>query len=143
VDVKPQEYGTIHLSQAGLISRNFNFLELSEATSCKSTAAREILASHKLSPPFSKDYNYRSVLGKIMYLSSNTRCDPAFANHQCARFASDPRTPHVIALKQIGQYLLLTSDKGMIINPSKDLKLDCYTDSDFAGRFTSSDPNDP
>jgi hypothetical protein len=143
VDVKPQEDGTIHLSQAGLISCIINNIGLSEATSHKSTPAGEILASHKSSPPLSADYNYRSVLGKIMYLSSNTRCDLAFANHQCARFASDPRAPHGVALKRIGRYLLTTSDKGMIINPSKDLKLDCYADADFAGMFTSSDPHDP
>ena len=31
----------------------------------------------------------------------------------------------------------------MIIRPTKDLTLDCYADADFAGLFSSSDPDDP
>jgi hypothetical protein len=78
-----------------------------------------------------------------MYLSSNTRCDLSFANHQCARFSTDPRAPHGIAIKRIGRYLLGIRDRGTIIKPSRDLSLNCYVDADFAGMFTSSDPNDP
>jgi hypothetical protein len=78
-----------------------------------------------------------------MYLSSNTRCELSVSNHQCARFSVDPRVPHGVALKRIGRYLLGTRDKGMIILPTTDLTLDCYADADFAGLFSSSDPNDP
>lgn len=76
-----------------------------------------------------------------MYLSSNIRCEITLANHQCARFSIDPRTPHGTALKRIGRYLLGSRDKGMIVQPTKDLTLDCYADADFAGLFSSSDPN--
>ncbi len=78
-----------------------------------------------------------------MYLSSNTRLEISLANHQCARFSNDPRMPHGTALKRIGRYLLGTRDKGMIVRPSKDLTLDCYADADFAGLFSTSDPDDP
>ena len=78
-----------------------------------------------------------------MYLSSNTRLEISLANHQCARFSNDPRIPHGVALKRIGRYLLGTRDKGMIVRPTKDLTLDCYADADFAGLFSTSDPDDP
>ena len=51
--------------------------------------------------------------------------------------------PHDVALKRIGRYLLGSRDKGMIVRPTKDLTLDCYADADFAGLFSTSDPDDP
>ena len=143
VDIIAQPDGTLLLSQTGLINRVLADFGLTDSTSTKVTPAAEILAPHKPSAPFSDSHNYRSVLGKIMYLSSNTRCELSMANHQCARFFIDPRTPHGIALRRIGRYLLGTRDKGMIAKPTKDLTLDCYADADFAGLFSSSDPDDP
>ena len=143
VNVDQQSDGTLLLSQTGLIERILADLGLSGSASTKATPAASILTHHKTSPPLQAPFDYRSVLGKIMYLSSNTRCDLAFANHQCARFSTDPRSPHGIAIKRIGRYLLGTRDKGTIIKPSHDLSLNCYADADFAGMFTSSDPNDP
>jgi hypothetical protein len=143
VDIIAQNDGTILMCQTGLIERILLDLGLTESASSKQTPATEILAPFKSSPPFVDNYNYRSVLGKIMYLSSNTRCELSLANHQCARFSIDPRAPHGIALKRIGRYLLGTRDKGMIVRPTTDLSLNCYADADFAGLFSSSDPDDP
>jgi hypothetical protein len=78
-----------------------------------------------------------------MYVSANTRCELSFANHQCARFSINPRKQHGTALKRIGRYLLGTKDRGTIIHPTDDLVLNCYADADFAGLFTSSNPEDP
>jgi hypothetical protein len=143
VEIKPQDDGSIHLTQTGLIDRILSDLGLSDSTSIKHVPAVDILSSHKESEPLSVVYNYRSVLGKMMYLSTNTRPDIAFANHQCARWSIDPREPHGVALKQIAKYLLKTRTKGMIMKPTKDLTLDCFADADFAGMFKRSDPNDP
>ena len=144
VDIIMQQDNTILMRQTGLIERILVDLGLSSSASSKVTPASDILAPHKASPPFDQVFNYRSVLGKIMYLASNTRCELSFSNHQCARFSIDPRVPHGVALKRIGRYLLGTRDKGMIIRPTKDLTLDCYADADFAGLFSShGDPNDP
>jgi hypothetical protein len=143
VDVVAQPDGSLLLAQTGLIKRILVDFGLTDSASTKVTPVAEILGAHKASAPFEDSYNYRSVIGKIMYLSSNTRLEISLANHQCARFSNDPRTPHGVALKRIGRYLLGTRDKGMIVKPSKDLTLDCYADADFAGLFSSSDPDDP
>ena len=144
VDIIAQADGSLLLSQSDLISRILADFGLTGSTSTKVTPAAEILAPHQSSAPFSDSYNYRSVLGKIMYLPSNTRCELSMANHQCARFSINPRTPHGTALKRIRRYLLGTQDKGMmIVRPTKDLTLDCYADADFAGLFSSSDPDHP
>jgi hypothetical protein len=138
VDIIPQSDGTLLLSQTGLIERI-----LTDSTSSKLTPAAEILGPHKDASPFNDTYNYRSVIGKIGYLALNTRLEVSLANHQCARFSNDPRTPHGVALKRIGRYLLGTRDKGMIVHPTRDLTLNCYADADFAGLFSTSDPDDP
>lgn len=139
-----QEDGSILMLQTGLIERVLVDFGLTEdSTSSKVTPATEILAPHKSSSPLDELFNYCSVFGKVMYLSSNSRCKLSLANHQSSRFSIDPRTPHGVALKRIGRYLFGTRNKGMIIRPTKDLTLDCYADADFAGLFTSSDPHDP
>lgn len=144
VDILSQPDGTILMRQTGLIERILTDFGLSDSTSTKQTPAAEILTPHKDSPPLDHTLiNYRSSIGKIMYLSSNTRCELTVANHQCSRFSNDPRVPHGKALKRIARYLLGTRDKGMIIRPTNDLTLDCYVDADYAGVYSSWDPNDP
>ena len=126
IDIIAQQDGSILFSQTGLIERILADFGLTDSSSSEINPVSEILGPHKASAPFSDSYNYRSVIGKIMYLSSNTRLEISLANHQCARFSNDPRTPHGVALKRIGRYLLGTRTKGMIVRPTKDLTLDCY-----------------
>ncbi len=40
---------------------------------------------------------------------------------------------HKKAVKYIGQYLLATEDKGVILTPSEKYSLNAFVDSDFAG----------
>ena len=44
--------------------------------------------------------------------------------------------------RPIGRYLKRTRTKGIILNPSKELKVDAYPDADFAGLWGYEDPND-
>jgi hypothetical protein len=143
VEVKQNKDGSLLLSQTGLIEQIISDLGLINSSSFKKTPASEVLSHCVASPPFDDTYNYRSVLGKLMYVSSNTRCELSFANHQCARFSTNPRKSHGGALKRIGRYLLGTKDKGTIVYPTDELTLNCYVDADFAGMFASSDPEDP
>ena len=48
-----------------------------------------------------------------------------------------------MALKPIGQYLKATLDHGLVFNPSRELKTDCYLDADFAGMYGYENSNDP
>eukprot|EP00956_Cyclotella_meneghiniana_P000227 scaffold288_cov44-Cyclotella_meneghiniana.AAC.7 len=50
---------------------------------------------------------------------------------------------HVAALKRIGCYLKGTKSRGLILNPSKHLHVDCYPDADFAGLYGHEDKQDP
>jgi hypothetical protein len=143
VDLIKLPDGSMLMSQTGLIECILTDLSLKDSASSKITPAADILGPFKASPRFEESFNCWSVLGKILYVSSNTRCEITLANHQCARFSIDPRSPHGVALRQIGRYHLGSRKKGMIIKPTKDLTLDCYADADFAGLFSTSDPDDP
>jgi len=106
--------------------------------------AREYVKPHytpAVDPPLGRDedgsasnvtWSYRSVIGSLLYLANNTRPDIMFAVHQAARFSSDPKQSHHLAIKRICRYLHATKDKGLIFHPQLN-NLQCYVDADFAG----------
>jgi hypothetical protein len=90
-----------------------------------------------------EDFDYRQVIGKLLYLEKSTRPDIACAVHQCARFCTAPKVSHAQAVKRICRYLLGTRDKGLIINP-KDESFDCWVDASHASEWNSKEAeNDP
>ena len=85
--------------------------------------------------PMQDVFSYPSIVGMLLYLSSNTRPDIAFAVSQVARFTHNPKESHATALKVIIRYLKGTSTMGLIFNPSSALELGSHCDADFAGLF--------
>ena len=80
----------------------------------------------------------------LLYLSTNTRPDIAFAVSQVCRFSSAPKKSHATAVKMILRYLKKTMDKGLLIKPTKDmLSLKMYVDADFCGLYGQEDERDP
>ncbi len=86
--------------------------------------------------------NYASVVGMLLYLGQS-RPDISFATHQCARYNHSPKQSHKDALKKIGHYLRGMLTKGLILNPSMALNINCYPDADFVGLWTRDDKQDP
>ena len=76
------------------------------------------LGADKDGEPMSESWNYRAICGMLLYLSTNTRPDIAFAVSQVCRFGHDPKKSHASAVKTILRYLKGTRDKGTIINPA-------------------------
>ena len=105
-----------------------------------------------MAKPFVKDedreaangvFSYASVVGKLLYLSSHTRPDIAYAVNCCARYMLAPKHSHELALKLIGRYLKNTSERVMVIQPTRELDFDVYPDADFAGMYGHEKPTDP
>ncbi len=92
--------------------------------------------------PASGSVNYASVSGMLLYLGHSCP-DFASATHQCARYTFAPKQSHEDVLKRIGCYLKGTLDKGLILNQSNDLKIDCYPDADLAGLWNHDKKQDP
>jgi hypothetical protein len=87
-------------------------------------------------------WGYPSIVGMLLYLSTNTRPDITFAVSQVARFNSNPKKSHAQAIKTIIRYLRGTHDKGTIVKPTGTLKIDCWVDADFAGLHGSEPSSD-
>eukprot|EP00804_Cyclotella_cryptica_P018088 CCRYP_017613-RA/>CCRYP_017613-RA protein AED:0.31 eAED:0.29 QI:0/0/0/1/0/0.5/2/0/495 len=88
-------------------------------------------------------FNYAAVVGMLLYLSGHSRPDIAFAFHQCTRYTFRPTRKHELALICIGRYLKGTMDKGLILSPSDEARIDCFPDADFAGLYGHEDSQDP
>jgi hypothetical protein len=91
-----------------------------------------------------KEFEYRHVIGKLLYLEKSTRPDISCAVHQCARHCANPKIQHTNAVKRIGRYLLGTKDKGLIMKPNQE-GMECWVDaahaSEWNNKTASSDPS--
>ena len=142
VKISRKEDGTIHLTQPHLIKQILQDLRLdADNVKPRSTpaASSKLLRRHQDSEPFDHSFNYKSIVGKLLYLEKASRPDIAYAVHQCARFASDPRKEHGDAIRWIGRYLSGTCDQGTIMHPDANKELEVYVDADFVGNWDYSD----
>ena len=75
------------------------------------------LSQHMKSKAFDNSFHNQSVIGMLNYLDAGSCSDIAYATHQCARFAADPKVEHGKAVQWLGQYLKGTHNKGMTFKP--------------------------
>ena len=73
---------------------------------------------------FDESHDYVTVVGMLMYISTNTRPDIAFAVNQCTGFTHNPKKSHLIGVKKVLRYLRGTKDKWMNLNPSGSYNVD-------------------
>jgi hypothetical protein len=83
--------------------------------------------------PFQEKWDYRRIIGKLNFLEKSTCPEIAYAVHQCARFASNPRESHANAIKNLCRYLLGTKDAGIILRPDVFKSFEVHLDCNFAG----------
>ena len=75
---------------------------------------------------------YRSMIGSLLYLCAS-RPDIMLSVCMCARFQSDPRECHLVAVKRILRYLVATPCFGIWYPKGSTFDLIGYSDSDYAG----------
>ena len=124
---------TVTLTQKGLIQKIIATTGMQDCNPNWVPSSQVALGIDPDGPSMNESWSYSSVVGMLLYLSTNTRPDIAFAVSQVARFNHSPKKSHATAVKTIVRYLKRTSDKGMIVRPTGTLAIDCYVDADFAG----------
>ena len=140
-----KQHNTVTLSQTGLIDKILStvFPDAGEYVKPHYTPA--------VDPPLGRDddgsestveWSYRSIIGSLLYLANNTRPDIMFAVHQAARFSSNPKQSHHLAVARICRYLHATKDKGLIFVPKQN-DLQCFVDADFAGLWKTKEFEHP
>ena len=132
----------IHLSQPFLIHKIIQATGLQDGNPNWTPAAMEALGKDPDGEPMQETWNYRSIIGMLLYLSTNTRPDIAYAVSQAARFSNQPKQSHATAVKKIVRYLIRTSTLGTRVTPTSDLTLDCFVDADFAGLYRRDPPEE-
>jgi hypothetical protein len=75
---------------------------------------------------------YRSMIGPLLYLCAS-RPDIMLSVCMCARYQSDPRECHLVAIKRILRYLVATPCFGIWYPKGSTFELIGYTDSEYAG----------
>lgn len=75
---------------------------------------------------------YRQMVGCLIWLSTNTRPDIAFAVQQLSRFCSDPGTTHWQAAKAVLRYLR-GPIRGLVYHKSPTLTPTAFCDADLGG----------
>ena len=96
-----------------------------------------------VNPPMDEEWSYPSIIGMLLYLSTNTHPDITFAVSQVARFNHSPKKSHATAVKMIIHYLKCTIDKGTIIHPTSTLQLDCWVDATFGNLYHVDPDHEP
>ncbi|BBH09902.1 transposable element gene [Prunus dulcis] len=75
---------------------------------------------------------YRSMIGSLLYLTAS-RPDISFSVGLCARFQSDPKESHLLAVKRILRYVSGTTTFGVYYSFDSNVELAGYSDADWAG----------
>ncbi|KAK1414964.1 hypothetical protein QVD17_30730 [Tagetes erecta] len=75
---------------------------------------------------------YRSMIGSLMYLTAS-RPDIMYSVCVCARYQSDPKESHLVAVKRIFRYLKGKPNLGLWYPYEGNFELYSYSDSDFGG----------
>jgi hypothetical protein len=129
-----QDHGDLHMSQTGLIDAVTESAHIPKGQLKNTlTPATAILHFDTDGLARQESWNYPSVIGQLNYLAQNSWPDISFALHQCAQLSKEPKALHEKAVKRIIYYLQCPRDKPLIMKPNKNISLDAYRDSDFAG----------
>jgi hypothetical protein len=123
--------GSITMTHTGLIKKIIATTKLENCNPNWVPAAKEALGIDPEGKPMVEDWSYPSIIGMLLYLSTNTSPDIAFTVSQVMCFNHNLKKSHATAIKMIVQYLACTSNKGTIAKLTGSLLIDCYVDADF------------
>lgn len=141
--VRDDENNTINATQPGLIQKIIKATGMEDCNPNRTPALTTALGIDPDGELMSEDWSYPSIVGMLLYLSTNTRPDICYAVSQVARFNHSPKKSHATAVKMIVRYLKGTADKGTIIRPTGTLALDTWVDASFGNLYRIDPDSEP
>ncbi|RVX03304.1 Retrovirus-related Pol polyprotein from transposon RE1 [Vitis vinifera] len=110
---------------------------------CKSVDT-PIVQNHRLGEysdqaPMDKG-RYQRLVGKLIYLS-HTRLDIAYVVSVVSQFMHNPSEDHMDAVIRILRYLKSSPRKGLLFSKNGHLRINGYTDADWAGNISDKRSN--
>lgn len=130
LEIDRREDGSIHVCQQAYARKVLNKFRMMDSHSVSTPA--EGFVSQDPTDQIS-NYPFREAVGSLMYLAIGTRPDIAFAVGRVSRRLNHPTESDVNDVKRILRYLRGTMDIGILYESNRNLVLNCYSDSDYAG----------
>lgn len=126
-----KQLGTIHISQPDYIRK---LIVRFHMTDCHPLAvpADPNCRLDESATESNEKFPYKEAIGSLMYLTTVSRPDIAFAVGQASRHCENPNRQHWAAVRRILAYLQGTQDYGICFGQTKD-DLCGFSDSDYAG----------
>lgn len=127
-----QDDKILHVNQCHYIA---NLLETYNMTDCKPISTPMEFGLKLKSEPEATKVNepYRELIGSLIWLSTCTRPDIAYATSKLASFCSHPTEAHWKAAKRVLRYLKATQNIGISYSKKSSEMLQGYSDADWAG----------
>ena len=125
--------GTIEVKQQGYVRsilRRFGLLEAKTSPIPMDPGLE--LTKDKLTFDVTANFDYPAAIGSLLYLTSCTRPDIAYAVHRLSRFLNSHGPTHHLAAKRIMRYLLGNDNVGLIYRRRVEMWLNGYSDADWA-----------
>jgi Reverse transcriptase (RNA-dependent DNA polymerase)/GAG-pre-integrase domain len=122
----------ILLTQTQYLKTILSKTNMDNAKSCKTPLPSGIQLSKHDGTPLPDATLYRSTVGALQY-ATVTRPDLQFAVNKVSQFMANPTDVHWQAVKRILRYITGTLHHGIQFQPSTCLRLNAYSDSDWAG----------
>lgn len=123
--------GTVTITSPGHVAALLHSFQMSAAkpnhTPMSAGARLQPTGEH----PLEEGNRYAEAVGSLLYLSTTTRPDVAYAVGVLSRYMSCPEEQHWRAVKGVMRYLVGTRDVGLVFGGGDPLQ--GYCDSDFAG----------
>ena len=138
VIIQKNDDGSYKFTQCALIDSIIKDAGLSFAkvtTKHIPAAVQKPLHTFKDSPYFHNDFNYCSVVGKLIYIAQTTWPGIIYAIHQCACFSYDPCQKHGEAIMYLVRNLLKTHHLEIKFTTDQTKSFECYVDADFCGNW--------
>ena len=134
--IQDSKGGQIWLGQPNYSKSQQFGMENSKSRRTPLDPSQKLMTGGENSVPFNEEV-YRSAIGRLLYLSTRTRLDIAFAVSTLAKFTSRPTEDHWKVVKHLLRYITGTCEFGLLFAMSGSSDCTGFTDSDWAG-----DPND-
>ncbi|KAI3733482.1 hypothetical protein L6452_12925 [Arctium lappa] len=131
LQIKQSDKGTF-ISQGKYVKDMLKKFDLTQTSAMKTPMAPPLTLNKD---PSGKPVNvtaYRGMIGFLLYLTAS-RPDIMYSTCLCARYQSEPKESHLIAVKRIFRYLKGTPNLGLWYPKDSGFDLTGYSDSDFAG----------
>lgn len=132
--VQDQTAGSIWLGQPSYTEKLLQKFGMSDCKPVKTPVNPDVkLTQCEHDDDVCDQKTYQAMVGSLLYLSTRTRPDLAYAVGSVARYCAKPTKEHWMGVKRILRYLKGTVDFGLLY--SREASPDCvgYCDADWAG----------